>query len=323
MSHVTITYVLSEQGRKESLRQGGNGKEFQALRVERSEPEFTLALELASIDRNGAATVEANDFLYATVLGAVYHGLDRADPIRYDAPQTAAAVLADEQARRAAQNKKALAKITEIERRVSEWRALPLEERLQKRHGIWEISRHDREAEQTPEYAEAKALADRRNEEEKEQCARKEAEEKTVKEAGRARLRAWALAHGSELLHERVAGGFEWVGLAEKEYAEELYRAINLPFEPADSPDGYELGDTVDRTTPTLEEIQVLKATRERCAAHGATAELRWVKYQQEYDDGDLNTLGRAEIVVTVTCPTGREVERSFLVTAGEHTAKR
>lgn len=143
---------------------------------------------------------------------------------------------------------------------------------------------------------------------------RKAAEAKAQKEAGREALRQWALVSGSELLKARIADGFEWEGLAESEYAQNVVDQIAVGLEEAPSPDGYGDADVKGRTTPTLDEITSLRHVRQRAEAVKAPveAQLKWLVYPVEEDeDGfpgdaeDEEALSRAELEIRVVCPNG------------------
>jgi hypothetical protein len=98
-----------------------------------------------------------------------------------------------------------------------------------------------------------------------EYAAEQEAKEKANAE-GEARLRAWATEQGSQLLRDRVEGGFEWTKLAEREYAldavAEAMAGGWLRDEAEDPEGGYEHHISKDRTTPTQAEIDWLKTVR-------------------------------------------------------------
>lgn len=127
-------------------------------------------------------------------------------------------------------------------------------------------------------------------------------------------LRAWAISAGSPTLQARIQDAYEWKGLAETEYGADVLRQIGLgEAGRAETPDGYS-AEIEERTTPSLEEIQTIRALRARIGdRRDLTAKLVWVKYTQDDDDsydGDDNRdqIKRCEIQVAVTCPTGREL---------------
>lgn len=119
----------------------------------------------------------------------------------------------------------------------------------------------------------------------------------------------WIQLHGSELLKERLANGFEWEPLYEQQFAEKVFSEMGLGEEASNYQDWHV--DILDRTTPTLEEIRFLKEVRGKTMNQPAQAELVWVKYQHP-DTGEK--AGQCELAVTVTCPTGREITRYFEV---------
>lgn len=135
-----------------------------------------------------------------------------------------------------------------------------------------------------------------------------EQEEERRKIAGNVILKQWAETHGSELLRERIAGKFEWIGLAEQEYAiaitcssEEInFGLIRANHEPPICP------TIKDRTTPTLEEIKALKNVLSKIDEKPATASLKWANYRTRGQ--------RAEIEVITTCPTGRKIIYYYLI---------
>jgi hypothetical protein len=151
---------------------------------------------------------------------------------------------------------------------------------------------------------------------------RQEAARKADKEAGLAALRRWAEASGSELLRARIADGYEWRGLGEREYVADVVESLRLALPGAETPGGYELGESGDRTTPTLAEIWDVRSARKAAAGKPAEVELRWVTYRRaagdDHPDDGGGEIQRAELVVTVTCPTGRRVESSFLAGAAD-----
>jgi hypothetical protein len=114
----------------------------------------------------------------------------------------------------------------------------------------------------------------------------------------------WIRDYGSELLQERLANGFEWENLYEQEFAENVFSRLNL--EEANDYEGWGT-DILERNTPSLEEIRFLKEVKTRLSDKPATAELKWVKYEN-YETGEKAS--QCELAVTVTCPTGREIVR-------------
>lgn len=258
---------------------------------------------------------------------------DGAPAVAAATTETVATILNGIIARRASEREEAKRKHDE---RVATWLAKPVTEYIGGADGAksvrffgtnsWEIPQDER---LNVRVEEAKAECARLNAEhaaksaaEKAEAERLATEKKAQAEAGKTILRDWATANGSELLRERIANNFEWVSLAEQEYADSVFAALALPFDDCDEdPSGYTHDDTSERTTPTLEEIQALKLARERCSAHSAEVCLDWVTYKEDRDEDDYDAdepgvLKRAELEVTVTCPTGRTITRFFLPTA-------
>lgn len=144
------------------------------------------------------------------------------------------------------------------------------------------------------------------------------AEREAKEESARAALRAWGEASGSPLLKARIAEGFEFAGLARQEFAESVIASLALPCAPVDPavPEGYTAPERCDRTTPTLPEIESLRAARAACQGKPAHAELAWMKYEEDDSDDPYadagEPLSRCELCVTVTCPDGSEREFWF-----------
>jgi len=136
----------------------------------------------------------------------------------------------------------------------------------------------------------------------------KELAEKAESQAkGIAELKAWAEANGSELLRERIAGEFEWIGLAEKEYGNSVVADFGELLEIPD----YEDQEESERTTPSLEEIKRFREVCKIAEGKPASVKLVWSKYTF----ADQDAIKRAEIVVTVKCPTGRELDYYYPAT--------
>lgn len=137
------------------------------------------------------------------------------------------------------------------------------------------------------------------------------AEAEAKHKAGVAELREWAKGHGSDLLTARIEGEFEWVGLAEREWSSQQVVGLGKPVE---DPDETQETEIEERTTPTLPEIEKLKNVRSLIDTAHSEAELVWCVYTCGVEDeygatSDTETVKRAEVKVTVTCPTGRDVE--------------
>lgn len=155
----------------------------------------------------------------------------------------------------------------------------------------------------------------------------KKAEAEAKKAEGVAVLAQWVVLLGSELVRARRAGGYEWVGMAESEYAAHVVKDVTLAR--AAPPEGYdETPESVeDRHHPTLSEIRAVESVRESVGNRG-DVELNWVQYdpseddEDEYDHDDRESLSRAEIWVSVPTPTGRVVVFEFLPAVEETAAK-
>lgn len=135
--------------------------------------------------------------------------------------------------------------------------------------------------------------------------------EKEQREAeGLARLREWAEASGSELVRERIAGGFAWADLARGEWTAAALAAVRGDL--ADAPPLPDhTSDTEPRRSPALAEMRALKDLRGRIEAAGldADAELVMVTYTptdgagHDYDEPE--PIRRPELEVTFTAPAG------------------
>jgi hypothetical protein len=142
--------------------------------------------------------------------------------------------------------------------------------------------------------------------------AREEAEkceERARREAGVKLLRTWAMECGGELLRARVADGYEWLGLACQEFANASVADLGLK-DANEIPDGYDRFSELERTTPTLEEIKLIRSIQERLPEH-ISGKLIWAKYT--CDDSD-ETLGRCEIRLRIMCPDGSVEDRFFAI---------
>lgn len=181
---------------------------------------------------------------------------------------------------------------------------------------------------------EAEAYAEKLREERGRELERQEQKER-AKEAGEAaaveELKDWAVANGSPLLRARVEDGYKWLQLAEQEYARSVVDSlgVGLPEEPG-CPQGYCNPGREERTTPTLEEIEaarrVDKAVEGKGLGDEVSVELVWFDYDPEIDEDEYyeeepEHLKRAELEVTVTCPTGREIEFFFVPVSAETTS--
>lgn len=225
-------------------------------------------------------------------------------------------------------------KKAKLEARVQEWLAKPIGDFVTKDNYGWSKvktrcdSTYDWEIPADPRLdakcAEAASLAEWFNSVKRDDDAQKKADrdaidaaKKAERERGIAVLANWVECFGSELAQARKEDGFEWVGLAEQEYAANLIYSIGLRNEDEETmPEGYELDDEADRNTPTLAEIAFLRELRERAVRRPVTVELRWMKYESAEDadgyDLENEAFGQTEAKVMVTTPTGRKIEFYF-----------
>lgn len=152
-----------------------------------------------------------------------------------------------------------------------------------------------------------------KNEEEKrlkeEDYKQREATRKRQKEEQVAECEAWVKEHGSELLKERIAGGFKYNDLFRDEFAEKIFNKIGFGDEIEGNED-YNVDEIAIRDNPTLKEIAYLKASKSR-AGELAKVELVRVKY---INDETGESIWRTELKVTVKCPNGYEVDKYFEV---------
>lgn len=167
------------------------------------------------------------------------------------------------------------------------------------------------------------------------QKAEREAQEKAAekrKRAGEKMLREWALKHGSELLRARLEEGYNWIGLAQEEYADAVAARVAGSLTPAETPDGYTVGDNEKRQSPTLAEIQSLRALRNRIGSDNMSdqicAELVYVSYEPtrdddgyEYEDADADPIKRSELELRLSTPDGSTQYRYYLPPGDQPTA--
>jgi hypothetical protein len=130
--------------------------------------------------------------------------------------------------------------------------------------------------------------------------------DRLLKETGEKTLLRWAETFGSPLLKARISEEYEWLNLAEIEYAKSVIK--HLGKEAFDYSEEADSCVSSERTTPTLDEIKAIKIVREKLNDEPAEAQLLWWVYK--FEDGSV--VKQTEINVTVTCPTGREIEHYF-----------
>lgn len=170
--------------------------------------------------------------------------------------------------------------------------------------------------------AEAEAQKEAEAEARRKETAAAEAQRKTEAAAKLDKLRAWATEHGSELLRERIAGGFEWVSEAVDEWQDMAELRAEGGLESADEPPaGYDYEHREARRSPTLAEMRALADLRRRVEASGCPAvavDLMRVKYAPEtgadgYSD-DRDPVYRTELHVEWEAPGGSRPNSYWLV---------
>ena len=117
-------------------------------------------------------------------------------------------------------------------------------------------------------------------------------------------LMQWCREFGSPLLKARIGEEYEWIGLAEVEYSENIVSKLGTQLEIP----SFESSKENPRTTPKLVEIEAVKLARKLLEGTPSQVDLVW----SEYILKDDSKLKRSEIKVTVTCPTGRKIEYYF-----------
>lgn len=154
-------------------------------------------------------------------------------------------------------------------------------------------------AQQMRAEAETKAAADKTAAE-----ARKAAD-MAAAEAGKLRLHEWAMAAGSDLLKARIAGEYNWIALARREFAAGCVSA--LPGDYIPEPDPW---SPDDRDNPTLEEIREINLVSPLIAPAGEPgiegASLAWVTVPADDEVEDSKEKQFAAIRIRVRCPDGQ-----------------
>jgi len=79
----------------------------------------------------------------------------------------------------------------------------------------------------------------------------------------------WAKMKGTELVRARIEGDFDWIGLAEQEYADWMADDLRLGLFPAEVPKGLNSCKEESRKTPTLLEIKSLQLARRKLETRG------------------------------------------------------
>lgn len=190
----------------------------------------------------------------------------------------------------------------------------PVEKLLELRGGSWAFVRPQPQESYPLTYArqaEAETEAQARNEAAEASSKAEKARKAEQMVQGLAQLREWVLANGSALSKARLEEGYEsWASSAREEYAD--FVAAQTGLQPAD-----ELGeskDLEDRKCPTLEEIEALRAAREKLP-EGVKAELVRFTYSCENDYEEESDVVRVELMLTIPHPTG-DMERYLLLPA-------
>jgi hypothetical protein len=188
--------------------------------------------------------------------------------------------------------------------------ALPLEAWIAQKNEEWRMVAPGYEIRYGDAYWSSPGIAERTKEAEAEcrrrnaqiQQERKEAEKRKEAErhAAEERLKSWALAHGSELLRERIAGGYKWISLAHDEFFN------------AHLPTGYgeefEVDHCEDRTCPTLAEIVAHKEAQKLCADNPGLYRDPVFFYNTvdaDPDEEDDSPTHFTSVRITIVCPDG------------------
>jgi hypothetical protein len=306
MSFVTLAYSLNTEGRRADLLAGGSGPASGAHRVESGSPLFARAVALAAFDADGCAVVR--DFI------ANSPGFEFAKIEPYSLAPTPEQLLADMEKMYADSQAAAAAEKAKREARESQQRAEALARGAEYFTENGHQCKYAKDPDFAPALAEARRLEDARRAAEKaDDDARRRAEEQLEQERAQA-IRMWAIDNGSDLVRERMAGGFEWESLAAQEYVDSILASIQL--ETAPSEDCFDFEER-QRTCPTLPEMQELKHARALLDGK-ATASLIWGVYspENESDDEDRKGFSRAEIKIEVVAPNGGTYIRFFKVAA-------
>jgi hypothetical protein len=189
MSKATITYLLSEEGRKQSLLAGGDGKTKQVLEVDIT-PEL---LELADVHDDGQVKLQIGSETSRSILNTTdvmlkiysdgYVEFNHVgDVIAFDVPQTVEALIAFERDRRA-----------HVEAKKAE-----LQPEFDRLKAEYEKARAKTEAKKEAE--QAQRIADREAREAAEKAAREFREKEKIE---------WVAEHGSDYLRDAVRLGYD------------------------------------------------------------------------------------------------------------------
>lgn len=265
MTKATITYLLSEEGRKKSLLSGGDGKEVQTIETDIT-PEL---LGMADVDRDGVVVLKIGDNSYSTPSRsrnvtdiAVKTTYDKkpyfdsiADVIRFDTPQTPESLVKFETNRRAHLDARKIELQPEFDRLMAEYEAIKAEEESEKAQRLAE-----REA------AEAKSKAKREQHE--------------------ADKLSWVQAHGSDHLRDAVALGYDCQRQYVTERAEKEFPDYIIDFD--------ERAEWKSRSCPSPKALTDVK----RLVAAGHKAKVVWLTDDGQPYDPDCDDFESCEAIV-------------------------
>lgn len=331
MSTITIIYHLSDAGQRAALLAGLPGQRENRLTVAQGDAVYPRALAMADIAEDGSGTVDLRREISGE--GPMSRGMFRgrgASARHYDALQTAAALVDDEEVRYAAQIAKeaAEADAKAAAKAEAEAAALAADRAALREHGealrnyqgehpgtgvvihIMDGNRVSRLSEFPDprvfggEYAQIYAAASASAVE------RFRVREKREEDGRRAALRAWAMERGSERLRALIEEHFAWVPVAEDEFFE------------ANTPEGYAAakdmpGDDWERkesTKPGMEAIKALRGLRALCeVSNGVLSDpgLEFViaKYDEDEDGGRREPEKFQMLSVAINAPNGKTRE--------------
>lgn len=270
---LTINYQLSPEGQKVSLLAGGNGKAEQFVEGEISLGDLSSPL----------VAVKPDGELYTLTLQNREIALDAPG---WREPQW---VHTRTPLKAPIEFGSAWRLVQEIEARITAEKA-----RLQPAYDAALNAYREREAHSQAEKAERKR-----------KDLEYERERQRRQQEAEAALQNWGQDHGSELLVARLKEGFDWKGLARREYADNVLSSVGL------SP-GLPWSDCEDRERPSLSEIDTLRRYRDLLGDRAAVS-LAW------YSPTAVDDLGYpledqptpcTVLVVVIATPDGLTVSR-------------
>lgn len=294
----TVTYYLSEAGRRASLAQGGNGKKKQSVNVLVTSEN----LALFNVDQDGAVT-------------AYFFNIELEAPITSEEALRILQKLANE---RAAEAERDVARQAALEARKAEDEERQRAKMLAKIETIVATDPFSLNAPDSSDFSVngGKVLIEGRrcfdctsipvdhplyawiDARDAAVIARSLAFEAETA-AGIKRLKKWSLAKGSELLKVLIKKGHAWIELAEREFVS------------AHAPEGFEViayNDFTPRQHPEIEELDALNALNATLKAPLSDAQLRWNTVNCKTNDiGNVIEPEErfATLDVTITCPNG------------------